>query len=317
MKLKAIAESVKGFVSSTTWKIEKHSPEILLVAGIAATIAGVVTACRATLKVPAVIEEHKADIETIEKQVEKGTDENGEEYTQSEAKKDTAKTVLRTFTKVTRLYLLSIILIGLSIFCQIKGYKTLSQRLAAASAAYAALAAKFKDYRKRIVDRIGAEEEREIYNHTKAKEITTTGIDENGNPIEGKEIVYVEDDDDYTALFSQFDKNGVLNLAWDQDSEQNLTWLTMRQNWWNNVLKCRKGRPVTLNEIREDLGLGRTQKGQAVGWVYAPDNPKHQGDNYIDFGIDRIIKAYRNGDEMPEESIMLDFNVDGNIIYAF
>ena len=75
---------------------------------------------------------------------------------------------------------------------------------------------------------------------------------------------------------------------------------------------------MTLNEVRRDLGLETTQKGQAVGWVWRPDDPNHIGDNEILFGIDPLIRAYRNGEEMPDESaILLDFNVDGNILYAF
>jgi hypothetical protein len=322
MKFNDITTSIKGFISSTSWKIEKHAPEILLVTGIAATIAGVVTACRATVKAQEVIDEHKKQLDIIEKSEADGVTVNSDgetvEYTHDDAKKDRHTTLVKTGVKCVRLYLLSLILIGLSIFCQIKGYKTLSERLAMASAAYAALAAKFKSYRKRVADKLGVNEEAVIYHDMKAVDVQRNGEDENGNPIEGHiETVFVADDDDYTALFTQYDKNGILNLAWEPDSEQNLYWLRMRQNYWNQVLKCRKGRPVMLNEVREDLGVGRTQKGQAVGWVYKPDDPNHVGDNFIDFGLDNIIRAYRNGDEIPDDnSFMLDFNVDGNVVWA-
>lgn len=323
MKLKDITTSIKGFVSKTSWKIEKHAPEILLVTGIAATIAGVVTACRATVKAQEVIDEHKKQLDIIEKSEADGVTVNADgetvAYTHDDAKKDRLTTLVKTGTKCVKLYLLSLILIGLSIFCQIRGYKTLSQRLAAASAAYAALATKFRDYRKRVADKFGETEERTIYHDMKAVDVQRNGEDENGNPIEGKvETVFVADDDDYTALFSQFNKDGIINPEWYPDSDQNLSKLQIKQNYWNKVLQCRKGRPVTLNEVRRDLGLETTQKGQAVGWVWRPDDPNHIGDNEILFGIDPLIRAYRNGEEMPDESsILLDFNVDGNILYAF
>lgn len=323
MKLKNITDSIKGFVSSTSWKIEKHAPEILLVTGIVSTIAAVAMAVKATPKAMEVIEEHKKQLEVIEKSEEAGAtvDENGKtvEYTPDDAKKDRRITLGKTVVGCAKLYAPSALLLGLSIFCQIKGYKTLSRRLAEASMAYAALASKFKEYRKRVADKFGIDEERKIYHNMKAVDVIRNGEDENGNPTEGSGVdtVYLADDDDYTALFTQFDKDGVLNPNWYPDSEQNLDWLRMEQDYWNKVLKCRKGKPVFLNEVRERLRVGRTQKAQAVGWVYKPNDPNHNGDNYIDFGLDRLIKAYRNGDEMPDEaSFVLDFNVDGNVLYA-
>ena len=323
MKLKDIADSVKGFVSSTSWKIEKHAPEILLVTGIVSTVAAVAMAIKATPKAVAVIEEHKKQLDVIEKSEEAGetvdSDGNVVEYTHEDAKKDRLTTLGKTVITCGKLYALSTLLLGLSIFCQIKGYKTLSRRLAEASMAYAALASKFKAYRKRVADKLGPDEEAVIYHDMKAVDVVRNGVDENGNPTEGSgiETVFVADDDDYTALFTQFDKDGVLNPNWYPDSEQNLDWLRMEQDYWNKVLKCRKGKPVFLNEVRERLRVGRTQKAQAVGWVYKPDDPNHNGDNFIDFGLDKMIRAYRNGEEMPDEaSFVLDFNVDGNVLYA-
>lgn len=323
MKLKNITDSIKGFVSNASWQIEKHKPEILLVTGIASTVAGVVLACRATIKAQSVVEEHQKQLEVIDKAEETGTAVNADgevvEYTPDDAKKDRRTSLLKTGVKCGKLYLLSLLLIGLSIFCQIKGYKTLSERLAMASAAYAALATKFKDYRKRVADKLGPDEEAVIYHDMKAVDVVRNGEDENGNPTEGSGVdtVFVADDDDYSALFTQFNKDGMLNPNWQPDSEQNLNWLRMEQDYWNHKLKCRKGKPVFLNEVRERLGVGHTQKAAITGWVWKPDDPNHNGDNYIDFGLDRLIRAYRNGDEMPDEaSFVLDFNVDGNVLYA-
>ena len=60
------------------------------------------------------------------------------------------------------------------------------------------------------------------------------------------------------------------------------------------------------------LGFPRTQAGQIVGWVYDEKNPI--GDNFVDFGIYNLdserARAFVNG---YERSILLDFNVDGNV----
>ena len=315
-------DNIKGFISSTSWKIQKHSPEICLAVGIVTTIAGVVVACRATIKAKEVIEDHKKQMEVIHNCEESGKthNEQGEivEYTHEDAKKDSFSTLIKTGIKIGKLYLLSLILIGLSIFCQIKGYKTLSERLAMASAAYAALAAKFKDYRARVRDKFGEDEEKAIYHNIRAKDIEMTKTDEDGNAVTEKQTVFIADDDDYTALWSQYNEDGVKNLNWSPSVDRNLFWLRSEQAYLNSQLQLRKGRPVTLNEVRSRLGLPLTMKGQAVGWTYEPNNPNHKGDNYIDFGLEKLYMAYRNGEEMPgEASLILEFNCDGEILYAF
>ena len=71
------------------------------------------------------------------------------------------------------------------------------------------------------------------------------------------------------------------------------------QRYADKLLKTRN--TVFLNEVYEMLGLPRSQEGCVVGWHYDEKNPI--GDNYIDFGINDIIKS----------SIVLDFNVDGRV----
>lgn len=324
MKLTDITNSVKGFVSNTSWKIEKHAPEILLVTGIVSTVAAVAMAVKATPKAAAIIEEHKTKMEIVHKCAEvgmRGDTETGENvpYTEDDKKKDTIHYYATTSLKLAKEFAPATILLGVSIASQVCGYKVLSRRLAEASAAYALLASKFKAYRKRVADKYGIDEEKAIYHNLRDKEISTATVDADGNVIEGCETVKVTDDDDFTMVFSQFNRKGVLNTNWFNSTEQCLTFLQMEQAYWNNVLKLRKGAPVYLNEIRARLAgdTERTCLGQVVGWTYEPDNPNHHGDNFIDFGIDRIIKAYRDGEEMPDDnSFVLEFNVDGDVLYA-
>ena len=61
------------------------------------------------------------------------------------------------------------------------------------------------------------------------------------------------------------------------------------------------------------LGIQRTSAGQVVGWIYDESNPI--GDNYVDFGIyDLHDEAKRNFVNGYERTILLDFNVDGDIL---
>lgn len=52
-----IMKSVNGVASKTVMKLKKHSPEILVVAGIAGTVVSAVLACKATTKVAEILDE--------------------------------------------------------------------------------------------------------------------------------------------------------------------------------------------------------------------------------------------------------------------
>ena len=69
---------------------------------------------------------------------------------------------------------------------------------------------------------------------------------------------------------------------------------------------------LSLNDVYEMLGFQKTQAGQVVGWIYDEEHPI--GDNFVDFGIYNLYsekaRDFVNG---YERSIVLDFNVDGNV----
>lgn len=96
--------------------------------------------------------------------------------------------------------------------------------------------------------------------------------------------------------------------GWTKDPEYNLAFLKDQQNYCNDLLKA-KGH-LFLNEVYDILGIARTKAGAVVGWVYDERNPI--GDNVVDFGLMHdynydFINGYEN-------TAILDFNVDGNIL---
>ena len=97
--------------------------------------------------------------------------------------------------------------------------------------------------------------------------------------------------------------------AWTKNAEINLIFLLRVQSYANEKLKAQGY--LFLNDIYDMLGIPRTKAGQIVGWIYKENNT--DGDNYIDFGIYKTEKNanFVNG---YENSILLDFNVDGAII---
>ena len=112
-------------------------------------------------------------------------------------------------------------------------------------------------------------------------------------------------DDPYIWFFDED------SSAWTKDPEMNKMFLVRQQAYANEKLKY-KGH-LFLNEVLDMLGLPRTRAGQVIGWVYDERNPI--GDNFVDFGLyERCNRKFVNG---LENSVLLNFNVDGNILDYF
>lgn len=295
-------------------QLKKHSPEILVVAGVVGTVTSTVMACKATTKVNDVLDESKVELEKIHSAAERL--ENGEEllcndgskYTEEQNKKDLAIVYTQSAIKVAKLYAPSVILGALSITAILSSNNILRKRNVALAAAYTAVDKSFKEYRGRVVERFGKELDHELRYNVKAKEFEEKVTDEKGKEKIVKKTVEVSELDKYSDYAKFFDEGCA---GWSKDPEKNLFFLKRQQDYANEVLKA-KGY-LFLNDVYEMLGIPRTKAGQVVGWIYDEKNPI--GDNIVDFGIYDTNKAsnrlFVNG---YERTILLDFNVDGNIL---
>lgn len=291
------------------FQLKKHSPEILVAVGVVGTVTSAVLACKATLKVNAVVDEAKTNIDKIHTAVETGYTEAGETYTNEDAKKELAIVYAQTGIEFVKLYAPSVILGALSITSMLASNNILRQRNVALAAAYATVDKGFKEYRGRVIERFGKELDRELKYNIKAKEVEETVVDENGKEKTVKKTIQVMDGPVNHSPYSIVFDCG--NTGWDDDPELTKFFLLRQQDWANKLLK-EKGR-LFLNEVYDMLGAQRTKAGQIVGWVYDENHPV--GDNYVDFGIFDIhnprARDFVNG---YEKVIVLDFNVDGNIL---
>lgn len=290
---------------TTGLQLKKHSPEILMGVGIVGTVASTVLACKATTKLDEIIEEPKTKIKLIHKVMEDG-EINGVEYTKEDGMKDLTIMYTQTGVKVARLYAPAIIVGALSIGCMLAGHRILKGRNVALAAAYAVVDKGFKDYRKNVVSRFGAEVDKELRHNIKAQEIETIVVDEKGKEKVKKEIINVADQTQCSDYARFFDESCG---AYEKDPEYNLMFLRRQQEWANEKLKANGH--LFLNEVYDMLGIQRTKAGQVVGWIYDEKHPV--GDNYVDFGIytgTERSRAFVNG---YEKAILLDFNVDGEI----
>lgn len=306
MKKSEIMKTVGVAFNKVGFQLKKHSPEILVVAGVIGTVASTVMACKATTKISTIIDKTKEDVDNIHKCLE---DESlAEEYTPDDSKKDLAIVYIQTGVKLAKLYAPSVILGALSITGILASNNILRKRNVALAAAYATVDQGFKDYRKRVVDRFGEQIDRELKYNIKAKKFETIEVDpETGKEKKVKETVDIADPNTYSDYARFFDDGCT---GWEKDSEYNFMFLRAEQNYANDRLKARGY--LYLNEVYERLGIPCTKAGQIVGWVYNPDKPN--GDNYVDFGIyDAAREKAREFVNGYERTILLDFNVDGNI----
>lgn len=279
--------------------IRKHSPEILMAAGVAGTITATVMACKATLNVEDILDEHDEEMYKVKTAAEE-SEEN--------VKKATAIVYTKTAVAFAKNYGPAALVGGVSLTCILASNNILRKRNVALAAAYAGIDKAFKDYRSRVVEKFGEKLDQELRYNIKSIEVEETVVDENGEEKTVTNTVEVVDPNSFSPYAVIFDDgcNG-----WTKDPEENKFFLLQQQNYANEKLKSQGY--LFLNDVYKALGVPVTKAGQAVGWIYDEKNPI--GDNYIDFGILDVnspkARDFVNG---HERNILLDFNVDGDIL---
>lgn len=317
MKFNEFATAATRAFHKAGFQLKKHSPEILVVTGVVGTVVSAVMACKATTKVNFILEETKTQVDVIHAGTEngevKGYLENGEvgmvPYTAEDSKKDLTIVYAQTGLKLAKLYGPAVLLGAASITGILVGHNILHKRNLALAAAYTAVDTGFKQYRGRVVERFGDKLDKELFYNIKAKEVEETVVDEKGKEKTVTKTVEVANPTAGLSPYSVcFDETC---SGWQRDAEANKFFLLRQQEYANEKLKS-KGY-LFLNEVLDMIGAKHTRAGQIVGWVYDESNPI--GDNYVDFGIFNIhCEASRNFVNGLEQSIWLNFNVDGDIL---
>lgn len=279
----------------------KHSPEILIVSGIAGLIGAGILACRATTKVQKILDKKNEQLEDV---ALVGIQDG---YTEEDAMKDRLIIKSKCALKIAGLYAPAVGVATASVISILAGHNILRRRAAALAAAYATVESSFNEYRKRVAERFGEDVDNELKFGVKAKQITETITDENGKEKHVKKTVNAANDklggSPYAFIFDKQTSPAV----YEDDTDFMLLRLRHEQQYANDVLATRGY--LSLNEVLERLGLKTSKMGQIVGWAYDYDNPS--GDNFVDFGIKELDVDTIDG---AEKKIVLDFNCQGNIL---
>ena len=310
MKNLEIVNKITFAAHKAFFKVKKHSPEILITAGVIGTVASAVMACKATTKLSDILEDSKEQINQVHNFLE---DERIPEsqYSKEDGNKDLAIIYAQTGIKLVKLYAPAVALGALSITGIVASNSILRKRNIALAAAYTTVDKTFKRYRNNVIDRFGEKIDKELRYGIKAREIEEIVVDDDGNEKTVKKTVEAADP---VSMYSDYAKiydagcNG-----WTKDAEFNLMFLRHTQAQANDILK-RRGY-LFLNEVYDMLGFQRTKAGQVMGWIYDEENPV--GDNFVDFGIyNTDIEKARDFVNGIERVIILDFNVT-NILDNF
>lgn len=306
--IKTIAKSFANTATKTgskmIFKAKKHSPEILLVAGAVGIVAGVVAACKATIKVPEIIEERNAELE----KARNISNPDNNERIENARKKEITKIYFKYASKIARKYILAALIIAFGMTAMISSNGILRKRNLSLTSALAVVTKELEERERRTIERFGEEVNNEIKYGIKKeiKEIETT--DENGKKKKEKVEVYTSDRKNMNEFCRCFDET---SAAWVRDPELNMMFLRAKESMFTDILHA-KGY-LFLNDVYEGLGFERTKAGQTVGWIIDPKDPSCDG--YVDFGIFNIhSKANRDFVNGYEPSIWLSFNHDGNIL---
>jgi hypothetical protein len=291
--MKFIPTGVSQTVGRTALKLDISSPKLLFGAGVVSMVGSTVLACRATLKLEEVLQDTQDQFHTA--QATRNLHED--RYTEGDLRKDKAIILTRGTVSVLKLYGPAIVVGSVGVACLTKSHNILQERNTALMAAYTAVDKAFNQYRARVIEKYGADEDDHLRYGSERVEI----VNEKGKT----ELVTRVNSGEMPSMYARFFDQ--LSTSWSKEPEYNLVFLRCQQNYANDLLKSRGH--VFLNEVYDMLGIERTKAGQVVGWVVSDG-----GDNYVDFGIYDGNEKARDFVNGREGAILLDFNVDG-IIY--
>lgn len=284
-----IPKGITKAFAKAVLKSKKNSPHIFFGLGLAAVGTSTVMACKATLKVEEVLDEVRDNVDR--------TKNAGPYGSEQEELVAMSKTYAHGGFQLGKLYLPSIVIGGLGVAALTGSHVQLTRRNTALAGSLAATIKGWNEYRARVADEIGKDQELDIYRGVKSEVMV------NDDGVE--EVVKVRKDGltPLSPYAKQFDQR---SPHWNRNADMNRVFVTLQQDILNHDLRA-KGH-VFLNEAYKALGIEPTAAGQHVGWVMNGD-----GDNYIDFGLHEVSTADFATEHGREA--WLDFNVDGVITH--
>lgn len=287
---------VKGSITRTIGKgkltASKYSPEIALASSIIFGALSLGFAIKSTLKAQDVVNHHKKRLDLIHDAIE-FAEEDGEEYTELEVRRDTFAAYTKTGWEYAKLYAPTIIFGAASVACSLAGHKILTKRNAALAVTVAALQKEWENYRGRVVRDLGEEMDRHFMYDTEEKEIEKIEVDDKGKEKKTKEKYQAPKCGSvYDRIFDE------ANAHYRKDGSAN--YLKVRAQLLDFNRHIVSEGYGFLNFGYRKLGFPITIAGQQAGWVYDPKNPESSLCQLDGFGT---VKVSSNGNVYLDDSL--------------
>ena len=313
MNVEMIKNGLTQKFGRTGLLVRKHSPEILLGAGLVGMVATVIMASKATLKVEAIIHERDEVLKAIDhnhSESEQPDNPISGKYPEEAAMHDKVVVHVQTGLKFVQLYGPAVSVGLLSLTAILASHGIMAQRQVGLVAAYNLLAEGYKNYRQRVIDELGEDVDKDFHLGVKDETRTETVIDEDGKKAKVKKTTKGTTGKKAPSIYSRFFDES--NPMFRTDRTLNKAFLIAQQNYMNDLLIIRGH--LFLNEVYEALGFQHTSEGQIVGWVLkdAETMKKEGRDGHVDLGIFDVdndpAREFVNG---TNPVILIDPNVDG------
>lgn len=291
IKAKILTTTGRGILLAT-----KYSPEILVGVGVTSMIGCAIFAHEAKPKAIVILNNKAEALDQIER-AKVVAEEDAVEYSPTDIKKDTILAHRNAIVGMAKVYAPTIITGALGVTSILCAFGIIKRRNLALIGAYKLISKSYDNYRSRVVEKYGAEEDRAFKHGIKKCEEGT--IDENGEIQSTEtEIMNPTEFSDYARLFDE------TSVHWSKIKGYNLLFAQAQQDYAKDLLVSRGH--LFLSEVYDMFDIKRTPESALVGWIYGDNNET------VDFGIftsDRQpVQDFKDG---TERSIFMDFNVQG------
>lgn len=282
--MKFVPKAVTRTVGRVALKAQKNSPTILFVAGVGGAVTATVLACRATLRVNDVLDDHEKDLADLGRVYERDS-----AMVLKEHDREQAYIYIRTIGRIGKLYGPAVGVGVCSIVCLTKSHNILMQRNAALTSAYVSLQTFLDGYRGRVREEVGEEREKGLYYASTPVEL----VEDTPN---GPKKVYGSAPgmgSPYAVIF------GPDNWGHQDSPEHNINFIRIQEQLMTDMLRANGH--LFLNDIYKRFDIPQTAAGQICGWLIGhPDS-----DDFVEI----LEQPLHDG----SGRILLDFNVAGPV----
>lgn len=277
-------ETARKACNRALFSVKKNSPKILTGGAILFGIGTVVATWMAARKTDKALEAPKAII------AEAKAKEITEEYTEKDQQRDIRHGYAKGAAEIIKLYGPAALMGSFSIACVLGSYKILSARNAGLAMANGILTKEFNDYREKVIEKYGKDEDYQLRFGDKTEEVEETITDENG---EEKTQIVKRPDKKYQKadLARVFDEN---STAWSEDFTHRMHNLIYIRDDLERQLREHDG-VLPLAAAYKAFGWKPTKASYQYGWV---QRSGVYPTTHIDFGLPIDDPVWRNQMEM-------------------